>query len=53
MPRTSFAAILCLIAGLAACDSGPNPTDNITRALKAANFNEVTVTWESALIETL
>ena len=47
MPRMSFAATLFLIAGMAACSSGPNPTDNITKALKASNLNEVTVTWDS------
>ena len=47
MPRMSFAATLFLIAGMAACSSGPNPTDNITKALKVSNLNEVTVTWDS------
>ena len=46
MPRKSFALLLCLIAGMVACSSGPNPTDSITKALKASNFNEVTVTWD-------
>jgi osmotically-inducible protein OsmY len=46
MLRKSLAAILFAMAGTAACSTGPNPTDNITKALKAANFNEVTVTWD-------
>ena len=46
MLRTSLAAILFLIAGTIACGTAPNPTDNITKALRAANFNEVTVTWD-------
>ena len=46
MPRKTFAPMLCLIAAMAACSSGPNPTDNITKALKASNFNEVSVTWD-------
>ena len=47
MLRKSLAAILFLMAGAVACSSAPNPTDNITKALKTANFNEVTVTWDS------
>jgi osmotically-inducible protein OsmY len=43
--RKSFAATLVLLAA-AACNSGPNPTDNISKALKASNFNEVSVTWD-------
>lgn len=46
MPRKSFALMLCLIAATAACSTGPNPTDNVTKALKASNFNEVSVTWD-------
>ena len=46
MLRTSLAAILFLIAGTVACSTAPNPTDHITKALRAANFNEVTVTWD-------
>lgn len=47
MLRKSLAAILVAIAGTAACSTAPNPSDNILKALKAANFNEVTVTWDS------
>jgi osmotically-inducible protein OsmY len=39
----------CLTVALAvacACASGPNPTDNVTKALRAANLNEVTVDWD-------
>ena len=46
MLRKSLVAILWLIAGTAACSTAPNPTANILKALKAANFNEVTVTWD-------
>jgi osmotically-inducible protein OsmY len=46
MLRKSLAAILFVVAGTAACSSGPDPSDNISKALKAANFNEVTVTWD-------
>jgi osmotically-inducible protein OsmY len=44
-----IATAFCLTAALAAagaCSSGPNPTDNVTKALRAANFNEVTVDWD-------
>jgi osmotically-inducible protein OsmY len=34
------------LAGAGACSSGPNPTDNVTKALRAASFNEVTVDWD-------
>lgn len=47
MLRKSLAIILVAIAGTAACRSAPDPSDNIITALKAANFNEVTVTWDS------
>jgi osmotically-inducible protein OsmY len=43
------ATAICLTVALAAasaCASGPNPTDNVTKALRAANFNEVTVDWD-------
>jgi osmotically-inducible protein OsmY len=43
--RKSFGAMLVLVAAMA-CNTGPNPTDNISKALKASNFNEVTVTWD-------
>ena len=44
-----LATAFCLTAALAAagaCSSGPNPTDNVTKALRAASFNEVTVDWD-------
>jgi len=34
------------IAALTACNRGPNPTDEVTKALKQANLNEVTVDWD-------
>ena len=47
MPRKSCSLMLCLILGIAGCSTAPNPTDSITKALRASNFNEVTVTWDS------
>jgi osmotically-inducible protein OsmY len=35
-----------LAASLAACTRGPDPTDNVNKALKQANLNEVTVDWD-------
>src|SRR5947207_13096108 len=35
-----------LAASLAACTRGPDPTENVTQALKGANLNEVTVDWD-------
>ena len=34
------------LAAAGACASGPNPTDNLTKALRAENLNEVTVDWD-------
>ena len=39
----------CAVAGLAAiaaCSHAPNPTEDVTRALKQANLNEVAVDWD-------
>jgi len=43
------AALLTAAAGvvlLLACTRGPNPTDEITKALKQANLDEVSVAWD-------
>jgi hyperosmotically inducible periplasmic protein len=39
----------CLVTGLAAvgaCNKGPDPSDNATRALKNANLDDVKVDWD-------
>jgi osmotically-inducible protein OsmY len=41
----AFSLTTALAAG-GGCASGPNPTDNATKALRAANLNEVTVEWD-------
>jgi osmotically-inducible protein OsmY len=38
--------LIAVLAAASACASGPNPTDNVTKALRAANLNEVTVDWD-------
>ena len=43
--RLSVAVTLAV--SLAACSRGPDPTDNVNKALKQANLNEVTVDWDS------
>ena len=44
------AAFLTAAAGVAlalvSCSRGPNPTDEVTKALKQANLNEVSVAWD-------
>src|SRR5437868_6514506 len=35
-----------MIAALAACNRGPDPTDQVSKALKQANLNEVSVDWD-------
>src|SRR5438093_827027 len=35
-----------LATSLVACNRGPNPSDNVNRALKEANLNQVTVDWD-------
>jgi len=34
------------LAAASACASAPNPTDNLTKALRAEHLNEVTVDWD-------
>jgi osmotically-inducible protein OsmY len=41
-----LAAAVIVVAALAACSRGPNPTGEVTKALKQANLNEVTVDWD-------
>ncbi len=43
--RTGLA--FCLAAGLAACNRGPDPSDNVNKALKDANLDSVKVNWDS------
>ena len=47
---TRFGAVACLTGalGMSACNRGPDPSDDVTKALKSANFNEVTVNWDSS-----
>jgi osmotically-inducible protein OsmY len=44
---TRLATAGALAAVLAACHTGPNPTDEVNKALKQANLNEVSVDWDS------
>jgi osmotically-inducible protein OsmY len=49
MPR--ILTTLCLIAVLSAaagCNTGPNPSEDVLKALKAASLNDVIVEWDSA-----
>ncbi len=39
-------AALSLAVGLAACSRGPDPSEEVTRSLKQANLNEVSVDWD-------
>jgi len=44
---TWTATALCLVAGLAsACHRGPDPQDNVNRALKDAQLDTVQVKWD-------
>jgi osmotically-inducible protein OsmY len=46
-----FTLALCLSAALAAfagCNTGPNPSEDVLKALKAASLNDVAVEWDSA-----
>jgi osmotically-inducible protein OsmY len=36
------------LACAAGCNTGPNPSEDVLKALKAANFNDVAVEWDSA-----
>jgi osmotically-inducible protein OsmY len=37
---------LALTIALSACNRGPDPTDEVTRSLKQANLNQVSVDWD-------
>src|SRR4051794_39122703 len=37
---------LALTVALSACNRGPDPADEVTRSLKKANLNEVSVDWD-------
>jgi osmotically-inducible protein OsmY len=44
-------AVVCVAAALVvatACNSDPNPSEQVLTALKAANLNDVTVEWDSS-----
>jgi osmotically-inducible protein OsmY len=44
-------AALCVATALAAasgCNTGPNPSEQVLTALRAANLNDVTVEWDSS-----
>jgi osmotically-inducible protein OsmY len=43
---TRPAAAAALAVALVACNPGPNPTDEVNKALKQANLNEVSVDWD-------
>jgi osmotically-inducible protein OsmY len=46
-----FTPVLCLSGALAlvvGCNTGPNPSADVLKALKAASLNDVTVEWDSS-----
>ena len=43
---TRLATAGALAAALAACQTRPNPTEEVNKALKQANLNEVSVDWD-------
>jgi len=43
---TRLGAVGVAVFALTACNQGPNPTDEVTKALKQANLNEVSVDWD-------
>jgi osmotically-inducible protein OsmY len=43
---TRLGAVGVAVFALTACNRGPNPTDEVTKALKQANLNEVSVDWD-------
>lgn len=38
--------VAAALAGAAACSRGPDPSDNVNRALREANLNQVKVDWD-------
>src|SRR5512138_2421983 len=43
---TILTTAFALAGALAACNRGPNPSDEVTRSLKQADLNEVSVDWD-------
>ena len=46
MGRVGLAAVLSVALGAAACNRGPNPADEVNRALKDAKLDTVNVDWD-------
>ena len=46
MGRVGLAAVLSVALGGAACNRGPNPADEVNRALKDAKLDTVNVDWD-------
>lgn len=46
MGRLGFASILSVAVGFSACNRGPNPADEVNRALKDAKLEMVSVDWD-------
>ena len=45
---TTLTTALGVTVALTACNRGPNPSDEVTRSLKQANLNEVSVDWDGS-----
>src|SRR5438128_5834354 len=47
---TRVGAVACLMGAVAisACSHGPDPSDDVSKALRSANLNEVTVNWDGS-----
>jgi osmotically-inducible protein OsmY len=48
MRRLVITLGLSATLALAACNTGPNPSEDVLKALKTANLNDVTVEWDSS-----
>jgi osmotically-inducible protein OsmY len=48
MGRVGLAAVFSAALGAAACSQGPNPTDEVNRALKDAKLDTVNVDWDKS-----
>jgi len=46
MRRGGLAAVFSAVLSAAACSQGPNPTDEVNRALKDAKLDTVNVDWD-------
>ncbi len=44
--RVGTAACLTGVLAMSACNPGPDPSGDVTKALKSANLNEVTIKWD-------